>query len=64
MDQCGDITVQDEEAEETTSVSELERPAVTIRLKNLNDLLQMKEEDKSVSLEESSPPVDTTPTTK
>merc|ERR1719341_2086659 len=54
MDQCGDIIVQDEEAEETTSVSELEKPTATIRLKNLNDLLPMKEEGKSVSLEESS----------
>jgi hypothetical protein len=64
MDQCGDITVQDEEFDETTSVSELERPAATIRLKNLNDLLEMKEGDKSVSLEESSSPVAAVPTTK
>merc|ERR1719341_1901043 len=61
MDQCGDITVQDEEVDETTSVS-VERPPATIRLKNLNDLLEMKDGDKSVSLEESSPPV--APTTK
>jgi len=64
MDQCGDIIVQDEEVDETTSVSELERPAATIRLKNLNDLLEMKEGDKSVSLEESSSPVAAVPTTK
>jgi len=56
MEQCGDITIVDEgdDLGETTSVSEQEKPA--IRLKSLTDLLEMKDEEKSLTLEESVTP--------